>query len=272
MFRTTASWLSLILMLLIASPVKVAAADTLPAGFAPGPLWLSAGEITAGDSVQIYTVVYDSSTQAIEGAVTFLVDGTPIGSAPFELDPGRTSIESMLWKATEGTHSIEARVDTVIDQDSKQAQTLTRATTGTISVVVSPPKVTAPAAEPIILASTSSSIAAVVTSLASSSPLVGSVTSSVGAFTESIRASGEAFLLSKTNVERSPSGAEGVVLGASTETGEASEGKAQATEPSIIERAAKALLPLFAYPAIFYPILFLILIVLFVLIARRLRN
>ena len=58
------------------------------AGFAPGSLWLSKTEAKAGETLKIFTVVYDSGLSPIEGDVVFTVDAKNAGTRHFKLNAG----------------------------------------------------------------------------------------------------------------------------------------------------------------------------------------
>ncbi|MCR4325922.1 MAG: hypothetical protein NUV59_03950 [Patescibacteria group bacterium] len=125
--------------LLLLAPILAFAAG-VPAGFAPGGVWLSKTSLTAGDTVRIYTVVYDSTDSPIGGSVSFLVDGDTIATQSFELGAGETKIKSAEWKASAGTHEISASLSDVIDKDTGEALPLEKTTAGSVSItVIEPP-------------------------------------------------------------------------------------------------------------------------------------
>ena len=114
---------------------------SVAAGFAPGAVWLSKTNVQAGESVQIYTVLYDSASSPIAGNVSFLVDGSSIASQPFDLAAGTTKIVSASWNAVQGSHSISAALDGVINKDTGEALALAsvEATPLTIEIAAPPP-------------------------------------------------------------------------------------------------------------------------------------
>ena len=123
---------------LLVMPLFASAAG-LPAGFAPGSVWLSKTDIEAGQSVQLYTVLYDSTDVAIAGNVSFLVDNFTVSSQPFELTAGSTKIVSAVWKATEGKHTVSAALDGVINKDTGEALMLSSSAAAPVSIVVASP-------------------------------------------------------------------------------------------------------------------------------------
>src|SRR3989344_11279 len=93
----------LVLLLIPFTPLFGA---NLSAGFAPNSVWVSKNNVTAGKSVNIYTVLYNSSDEPISGDLTFLVDSTAIGTKNFTVSSGETKIESYPWQALVGTHTV----------------------------------------------------------------------------------------------------------------------------------------------------------------------
>lgn len=246
-----------ILSILLVSGVAHAAGASFPAGFAPGPVWLSQSTPTAGASVRLYTVVYNSSQTPLEGAVTFKVDNTSVGESPFSLETGESAIESITWTATEGTHQVSAAITSAIEKKSKAVATIDQSVTTSLAVVVAPAAPKPAALEALDTAQTV---------VASSSPVVASVVALTTAATESLRTMGESYLSNLAGETRAVSAIrpKSSVLGAATE--------ASSTPGTVTQKAAKALLPIFRYPALFYPILlFLLLLVVWVMV-RRLRT
>lgn len=261
-----AYFLSLLILLIGACPVH--AAEGLPAGFAPGPVWVSKNAPTAGEKVHIYAAIYNASDTPIEGSITFSVDSASVGSVPFTLGDGETMLKSVPWTATEGSHTVEAAVGTAIEKQSKQATSVRNSTTGSVTVVVA-----AEAAKPVAIENISAASGVVSTAIASGSPVVASVTSTIVDTAEAVRKAGEAFLADAagTAAAATTSERQGQVLGAETYVPE----EAATETPSqggFMQSIAQALLPIFAYPAIFYPLFFIILLVGFWIVARRLRN
>ena len=238
----------------------------VPAGFAPGPVWLSQNAPLSGSTVRIYTVVYDGSSVALEGSVTFSVDGTSIGSSPFSLEPGESAIESYSWIATEGVHQVSADITSAIDKKTKEPITIERATTSVLSVTVGPQAPKPAALEAIDTAQST---------VASSTPAVTGIIAGTTATTESIRKAGESYLATlagepavrDTATASKPSTS---VLGADIEVPE--EEVFVPTETGPMQKVAKVLLPLFRYPALFYPVFLLLILFVFWLIVQRLRR
>ncbi len=129
--------------------VALAGSGDLPAGFAPNSIWVSSTHITAGDSVNIFTVVYNSSDISLAGDVNFTIDGASIGTKNLNIKAGDTQIESVPWTAVVGNHSAVAQLEKISDADTNANASVLNHTTDTITVAVGaslPPSATAQAA------------------------------------------------------------------------------------------------------------------------------
>lgn len=241
-------------------PMGVHAAG-LSAGFAPGTVWVSQTNPAAGSTVKLYTVMYDGGSTAIEGSVSFLVDGTVVGSTPFSLEPGSSAIESVSWQATEGAHVVSAKITSIVDKKTKAALALEHTDTSTLSVTVGPA-----AAKPAALEALNSAQVTV----ASSSPFIQQAVTQTTSLTEGIRTAGLSYLTSLASATSTATTTRGgSVLGAQTHV---SDDPTQASTLSWTQKAANALIPLFKYPALFYPLFVGVLCLLFWMLLKRLRN
>lgn len=257
-------------LLVLPSIFIIAGAHTalaaVPAGFAPGPVWLSESAPHSGSIVRIYTVVHDGSSTALEGSVTFKIDGTAIGSSPFSLEPGESAIKSYSWTATEGTHQVSAEITSATDKRTKEATIIERSTTTILSVAVGPEAPKPAALEAIDTAGSA---------IASSTPVVAGILAGTTATTESIRKAGESYLAAlagepiKADTATSPKPRTSV-LGAEIEVPE--EEVFVPTETGLLQKIANVLLPLFRYPALFYPVFLFLILFIFWLVIKHLRS
>ncbi len=163
-------------LILLLAPSLVSAA-TVPAGFPTSSLWLSATELTDGESVTIHTVVYNSSSEPLMGSIEFLVDGAVIGAKSVSTAPGATDLFSENWTAREGAHEFSARLTGSIED-------LAKASTGTTSVTIAPKP-----PPPESVQKTVEAVGAVEAAIASTTPIVQNFASTTFATTESIRES-----------------------------------------------------------------------------------
>ena len=260
MVRTLAAILLISSIFLIAGAHLAQAA--VPAGFAPGPVWLSQSAPLSGSLVRIYTVVHDGSSTALEGSVTFKIDGAAIGSSPFSLEPGESAIKSYSWTATEGTHQVSAEITSATDKRTKETTIIERSTTTILSVAVGPE---APKPAALEAVDTAQSV------VASSTPVVAGIVAGATATTESIRKAGESYLASLAGEAATASSKpKNSVLGAETEAPK--EEAFTPIEESWTQKVAKAVLPLFRYPALFYPVFLSLILFAFWLVIKHLRN
>lgn len=172
---------ALLLLVLFAFPFVSRAATAPPsAGFAQGSIWMSRSHVIAGESVNIFTVLYNSSDNSLSGDVVFAVDGASIGTKDFKLAPGETQIVSAPWVAKAGNHTASARIEKA---GASSGTAVLNQTTGniTVSVEASPPP--SPVAQ--VLNTVTSAIQ---TGVASTAPAVVSAAHSIFNVTEALRA------------------------------------------------------------------------------------
>ena len=275
---------SVFFLLLLVLPAWSEAA--VRAGFPSQPLWLSSEQATAGDSVTIFTVLYNESEKTVGGNLVFTVDGQRITSLTFSLDAGKSSLESAQWKATAGNHTISALIESASDTSLDQTVTLSNEKAGSITLAVAEP----PPPSPVIQAvSTVSNIAG---SIASTSlPLITSAAESVYRATEALRTNAVAYFKEKAegamidlrNQSLVTSGeSEDKVLGAETERasngtsntsgfGPTSSGAATSFS-KLSQTAASAALFFFESRALFYLALILLTLGTLYWLARKVRR
>lgn len=255
-----------LLILFSIGNVAHAAPPSFPAGFAPGAVWLSQSAPIAGTGVRLYSVVYNSSPTAIEGTVSFTAGSSVVGSAPFSLEAGESSIVSVVWITTEGAYQIAAAIINAVEKETKKPIDIGQTSTTALAVSVLPPT---PEPEASVALGTARSM------VASSTPVVATVVSSATAVTESIRKAGESYLATlageptKTDTVAS-STPRTTVLGAQIEVPE--EEVFVPTETGLMQKIAKILLPLFRYPALFYPVFLVLILFVFWLVSKHLRS
>lgn len=227
------------------------------AGFAPGSLWLSRTSARAGDAVKVYTVVYNSSSSAIEGDVIFLSDKDEIGGQHFKLGSGETQILSTSWKALIGTHTFSAKLKNVSGVEHAAATVETNA----VSIKVE-------AAPPTAIEQAQNSLTSAI-----SNPTIKGIADTVIDTTEGIRASGADWLNQQlvkdaAALSNTPSGK---VLGVEIQNAEAADsGSAKSSAGSIISKVKTAVLKglyqVFSVRYLFYIALLVVIYILFKII------
>lgn len=92
------------------APGTIAAA-VAPAGVADNALWFSKDPFFEGESIAIYTLLYNSSANQLSGALTLYDGTTTLANKLFTVSGGGAStIVSFLWKVTTGTHVFSAAI------------------------------------------------------------------------------------------------------------------------------------------------------------------
>jgi hypothetical protein len=246
--------LSFLVVVFLFAPVANAQEDVaLPAGFAPSTVWLSRNPPVAGEALRIYTVVYNGSDRPLEGSVSFLVDEVEVGTASFSLFSGDSKVLSTQWTPDEGTHSVSGTITSLIDSKTKDARSVSTKASTVLSVQVAS-QLPQPAAPEALTAADSI--------IASTSPRIIAAFAEVASATESLRAYGETYL---TNLATSSP----PVANEATST---ELFVPENTNPTLMQEAAKILLPVFANPALFYLVFIGTLLLLFFLLVRRMRG
>lgn len=183
-----------------------AATSTVPAGFAPTSIFASKTSITAGDSISLFSVLYNSSAGELTCDVVFTIDGKSIGTKHISLAAGETQTPSVSWTAVTGSHTASAHLENVVSASGKDA-TISNEKADTITLTVAPPPPPPPPS------ATTQAVNTVSDVIASSTPVVVNAAEKVFAFSESVR-NGAVEALKKRLA--ASGGANGQVLAAST--------------------------------------------------------
>lgn len=99
---------------IITAPIfAVASTDIIEnAGFIPQNIWFSKDNPKAGDSVKVYTVLWNGGDTTVSGEAKFYDNDKVIGTIPFNLPKGDTSkIISANWTVEAGYHKIYATIE-----------------------------------------------------------------------------------------------------------------------------------------------------------------
>lgn len=103
---------SLFFLVLFICPLLTYAADTPPtnAGFVDNPIWYSKDPFAEGDTVQIYTFLFNPGPGTLSGSVEFYDKNVILSTKTFSLAKGSAQEISASWKVTAGDHSISAKI------------------------------------------------------------------------------------------------------------------------------------------------------------------
>ena len=223
-------------------PLFVGAAS-IPAGFASHPIWLSKQSAGDGDSVRIFTVVYNSATSSVTGTVHYLVDGKDIGTSNVSLNAGETKVQSLAWRATAGSHTLQAAF-------ANPSLPLDYATTDSVSI-----SVTSPLPPPAYIQAMQSAAQTASAVAASTTPIISNITNNIVTTSEALRNAGENYIDDTLASDTAPTTLaakklkRGSVLGTSTIATQASNAF-DATKIAA-EQAGKKV---FGSAVLFYPI------------------
>jgi hypothetical protein len=120
-----------------------ALAAVLPAGFAPGTLWLSKATLKDGERASISTALYDSGDAPLAGDLIFTDNGTTFANVPVSLSAGESRIYSAPWTARAGAHTLGAALANV--KSGSAAASVKDASAASISVDIKEPAPPSPA-------------------------------------------------------------------------------------------------------------------------------
>lgn len=241
-------------------------AEAPRAGFPTGALWTSKSSALEGEHVGIFSVVFNSTSASVSGAVAFSVDGTVIAEVPFTLEAGANKIVAASWPAAKGTHTFFASLNKFegagVNPNMNQQ-------TSSVSVQVKeappPPPPVPPSPTQAAIDQVSDISSRVV---ASTTPIVTSVAQKLYEKAEDLRESGLEYARNLSNASRPAASSDEKAITSTNVAGFSSS--TDSNPASLISRisqlAAPALLFTFGSKAAFYPILlFLILFVLWLL-------
>lgn len=154
------------------------AAGPVRAGFPDRSLWLSNAQPSSGETVHIYTVLYNGTEASLVGTITFLVDDVSVHSESVTLDAQSSEVVAAKWLARSGTHIFGA-------QFASDGTTATTQTSAKIEVSIPEPPT------PSVLQKSVNTAAEVVGQFASSSaPIITKIGREVFEQTEALRNAG----------------------------------------------------------------------------------
>jgi hypothetical protein len=99
----------LIVFIIIAFfPFKIWA--TSVAGFLPNQIWYSPESFGEGETVKIYTAIWNGEENSFSAKVEFYDKNVVLGSRNVVVAPGKVEVVSISWKVTSGDHLISAKI------------------------------------------------------------------------------------------------------------------------------------------------------------------
>lgn len=99
------------LILLCLFPVSFIYAGSITAtGFIPGQIWYSKDTIVEGDTIKIYTAVWNSADSPLSAKVEFYDQNVILGTRDIIVAPQELKEASVSWKVTAGDHVMTAKI------------------------------------------------------------------------------------------------------------------------------------------------------------------
>ena len=86
------------------------AIDVSNTGFVPGQIWYSKDTIVEGDTVKVYTAVWNNSTSPLSTKVEFYDQNVILGTRDIVVNPLELKETDISWKVTAGDHIITAKI------------------------------------------------------------------------------------------------------------------------------------------------------------------
>ncbi len=121
-----------ICFLLITCSITFAQADTSStAGFLPGQIWYSENPLKEGDTVKIYTAIWNGNPSPLSAHVEFYDNKVILGARDVTVPATELLDVSISWKVTAGDHSISAKISSssITADGKKETVTLENNTT-----------------------------------------------------------------------------------------------------------------------------------------------
>lgn len=230
-------------------------AQSFPAGFPEGALWLSKARPVAGDEVQVYVPLFNSGDTTLTGTLVFLVDETAIASKQISLGAGEAKIESTTWQTKVGTYSLSAKIEN--SEGGGAALQIAKKVTSPITVSVAKPP------EPSVIAQSISSAANIASqAVSAAAPSVLGAATTFYEKAEDVRGAGVARLeeyLAQAEDPQKTSSTNSESSQASSVSGfEAPEKKSIVSQVS--KAAAQIALVVMKIKFLFYPLLLLLIL------------
>ncbi|MEI6660206.1 MAG: hypothetical protein WCK91_02165 [bacterium] len=89
---------------------QIVLASSVISGFIPGQIWYSKDALVGGDTVRVYTAVWNGESSPLTVHVEFYDKTVILGSRDVSVPATTLSEVSISWKVTEGDHVISAKI------------------------------------------------------------------------------------------------------------------------------------------------------------------
>lgn len=138
----------IIFSIILSLPARVLAIETNNTGFISESVWFSEEELVLGESVNIYTALFNNSSSVLEGSVTFFDKDVVLGVKTFSIPEKSVRDVKQSWIVTSGDHEMYASLS-VKQTSIELGEKITKPIEFTIQAPIVPEKdpVTGEAAE-----------------------------------------------------------------------------------------------------------------------------
>lgn len=115
------------------------AVDTSNTGFIPGQIWYSVDPLVEGDTVKVYTAVWNGDANPLSANVEFYDKNVILGTRSISVSAESIQNISINWKVTAGDHVISAKIlgPKISESGKSYPVVLARSTTGEDRIFVS---------------------------------------------------------------------------------------------------------------------------------------
>lgn len=119
-----------ILFYIIFTPL-VYAEVPVTTGFIPGQIWYSKEPLVEGDTVKVYTAIWNGDDNSLSAKVTFYDKNVVLGTRDIVVPSLQMQDVSVSWQVTSGDHSISAKIisSSISTSTQKEQVTLVRNST-----------------------------------------------------------------------------------------------------------------------------------------------
>ncbi|MCX6754195.1 MAG: hypothetical protein NTV03_04035 [Candidatus Nomurabacteria bacterium] len=124
-------FLFLIITISFLLSLKAFAETTINSGFIPGQIWYSKESLIEGETVNIYTAIWNGEKDTVSAKVEFYDKNVILGTREISISSGELKDVYIPWKITAGDHIISAKTisSTVMVSGKKEKVVLNRTTT-----------------------------------------------------------------------------------------------------------------------------------------------
>lgn len=91
-------------------PLKYSMGATTTTGFIPGQIWYSKDPFVEGDTVKVYTALWNNGTSSLSAKVEFYDKNVILGSRDVTVPSLQVQEVYVSWKVTSGDHLISAKI------------------------------------------------------------------------------------------------------------------------------------------------------------------